>query len=189
MTESYEQKKSGYNTSELIRGALDAGFSQAGELNVAALVFMPEVRDMCGADRCRQYGKNWRCPPACGSIEEAAERAAKYSYGIIVQTIGKMEDDFDYNAMVESGEKHKLNFINLIQTLKTRYDDILPMGAGACNICEACTYPDEPCRFPEKSYSSMEAYGLWVSKVCEISGIPYNNGKRTITYTSCYLLK
>lgn len=178
-----------YNTEELVQEAIDTGFSQAGELNMSALVFMPEVREMCSVDRCHQYGKNWRCPPGCGSIEEAAGRAAQYSYGLLVQTIGKMEDDFDYETIQETGEKHKQNFLNLMQKLKARYDDILPMGAGGCRVCETCTYPDAPCRFPDKSYSSMEAYGLWVSKVCELSGVPYNNGKQTITYTSCYLLK
>ena len=178
-----------YNTDDLVKEALETGFSQAGELNISALVFMPEVRDMCNVDRCHQYGKNWRCPPGCGSIEEAAEQAAKYSYGIIVQTIGIMEDDFDYETIQETGGKHKKNFAALVEKLKKRYSDILPMGVGTCEICESCTYPHAPCRFPEKSISSMEAYGLWVSKVCELSGIPYNNGKSTITYTSCYLLK
>jgi len=178
-----------YDTKALVQEALDAGFSQAGELNVKSLVFMPEIREMCSADRCRQYNKNWRCPPGCGSVEEAAERAAQYSYGIIVQTIGYMEDEFDYETIQETGAKHKKHFAELVAELKPRYPDMLPMGAGTCEICEKCTYPDEPCRFPERSISSMEAYGLWVSKVCEISGIPYNNGKHTITYTSCYLLK
>ena len=178
-----------YNTNELVKEAMETGFSQAGELNISALVFMPEVREMCSVDRCHQFGKNWRCPPGCGSIEEAAERAAKYSYGLIVQTIGKMDDDFDYETIQATGEKHKKNFSALVGKVKERYGDILPMGAGTCEICEKCTYPDAPCRFPDKSISSMEAYGLWVSKVCELSGIPYNNGKATITYTSCYLLK
>jgi len=178
-----------YNTQELVNEAIEIGFSQAGELNVAALVFMPEVREMCSVDRCNQYAKNWKCPPGCGSIEDAAERAAKYSYGIIVQTIGKMDDDFDYETISETAEKHKASFAALVEKLKLRYDDILPMGAGTCSICEKCTYPDAPCRFPDKSISSMEAYGLWVSKVCELSGVPYNNGKQTITYTSCYLLR
>jgi len=178
-----------YNTEELVKEALSTGFSQAGELNVSSLVFMPEVRDMCSVDRCNHYGKNWRCPPACGSIEDAAEHASKYSYGLIVQSIGMMEDDFDYDTINETSEKHKRNFLRLVEHLRGRHDDVLPMGAGACKICDACTYPDEPCRFPDKSISSMEAYGLWVSKVCELSGIPYNNGPKTITYTSCYLLK
>jgi len=177
-----------YNTDELIKQALDTGFSQAGELNVDALVFMPEVRDMCNADLCHAYGKNWRCPPACGSIEQAAAETAKYSYGILVQTIGQMEDDFDYETITESGDRHKENFAVLIAQLKKQFGDLLPMGAGTCTICETCSYPDSPCRFPDKSISSMEAYGLWVSKVCELSDVPYNNGKQTITYTSCFLL-
>ena len=179
----------GYNTEELVKEAKEFGFSQAGELNLSALVFMPEVRDMCTADRCRQFGKNWRCPPGCGSIEDAARRAAKYSYGLIVQTIGLMDDDFDYETIQATSGKHKKDFYELVGKLKERYGDVLPMGAGTCEICDTCTYPDAPCRFPDKSISSMEAYGLWVSKVCELSGIPYNNGKATITFTSCYLLK
>jgi len=178
-----------YNTDELVNEARETGFSQAGELNLSALVFMPEVRDMCTVDRCHHFGKNWRCPPGCGSIEEAAERAAQYSYGLLVQTIGNMDDDFDYDTIKATSDKHKKNFSELVNKLKGRYSDVLPMGAGTCEICETCTYPDAPCRFPDKSISSMEAYGLWVSKVCELSGVPYYNGKATITFTSCYLLK
>jgi len=100
-----------------------------------------------------------------------------------------VKDDFDYETISETGERHKQNFVALVDQLKQQYPDLLPMGAGTCTICEKCTYPDQPCRFPDKSISSMEAYGLWVSKVCELSGIPYYYGKKTITYTSCYLLK
>jgi predicted metal-binding protein len=178
-----------YDTNALIQEAKSFGFSNAGELDTKALVFMPEVRQMCSADRCNKYNKNWRCPPGCGSIEEAAERAARYSYGLIVQTIGQMEDDFDYECIEETGAKHKDNFARLVESLKKNNDDVLPMGAGTCDLCKECTYPDAPCRFPEKSISSMEAYGLWVSKVCELSGVPYYFGKNTIAYTSCYLLK
>ena len=178
-----------YDINELVKEALDTGFTSAGELNITSLVFMPEVRQMCRADSCKSYGKNWRCPPGCGSLEDASNRAAQYSFGVIVQTTGEMEDDFDYETIEMTKEKHKNNFAILVEKLKERYNDILPMGAGTCTICENCTYPDSPCRFPEKSISSMEAYGLWVSKVCELSNIPYNYGKGKLTFSSCYLLK
>ena len=178
-----------YDTDALVREALAEGFTNAGPLNTKALVFMPEVREMCNADRCNMYGRNWRCPPGCGSIEEAAHEASRYSFGILVQTTGHMEDDFDYEAIEETGSRHKSNFESHIAKLRKRYVKILPMGAGTCKICEECTYPDAPCRFPDRSISSMEAYGLWVSKVCELSGIPYHYGKLTLTYTSCYLLE
>ena len=178
-----------YDLDALVQFALDEGFSQAGKLNMEALVYMPEVREMCSADRCHSYGKSWRCPPACGSIEEAAERTKQYSCGILVQSIGQMEDDFDYETIAETAKLHGERFVSMMRKLKAQYGEILAMGAGACRKCEKCTYPDAPCRFPDDSYSSMEAYGLWVSRVCELSGVPYNNGKQTITYTSCYLLK
>jgi len=178
----------GHNTDELVREALSAGFSHAGELSLDALVFMPEVREMCSADRCNQYGKNWRCPPACGSLEAAAEQAKRYSYGLIVQTVGMMDDDFDYESIEKTMGEHNTNFASLVKSLNGRYEDILPMGAGTCKLCEVCAYPDAPCRYPEDSISSMEAYGLWVSKVCELSGIPYYYGQRSICFSSCYLL-
>jgi len=177
-----------YDTEALVQEALAGGFSHAGPLNVEALVFMPEVRDMCSVDRCNRYGKNWRCPPGCGSIEEAAKEASKYSFGILVQTTGHMEDEFDYETIEETGKRHKDNFESLVAKLRKRYAKILPMGAGTCKICDECTYPGAPCRFPDDAISSMEAYGLWVSKVCELSGVPYYYGKLTLTYTSCYLL-
>jgi len=169
--------------------ALDEGFTNAGQLNLKAVVFMPEVRDMCRADRCHAYGKNWRCPPACGSIEEASEKAKQYSFGMIVQTIGDMEDEFDFETIEETSKKHSKSFISMMRKIKVDYPDVLGMGVGTCTRCNPCTYPDAPCRFPEDSYSSMEAYGLWVSRVCELSDIPYNYGKNKIAFTSCFLLK
>ena len=56
-----------------------------------------------------------------------------------------------------------------------------------CGICEKCTYPDAPCRFPDRAFPSMEACGLVVNDVCKASGIPYNYGPRTMTFTGCVL--
>jgi bifunctional UDP-N-acetylglucosamine pyrophosphorylase/glucosamine-1-phosphate N-acetyltransferase len=173
----------------LIAEALSDGFSQAGTLNCEALEFMPEVRDMCAADRCQSYGKNWTCPPACGTIEEAALKASKYSQGIIVQTVGKLDDDFDYENMLETEQKHKKNFEKLVTSLRIRFPNMLPMGAGTCTICPKCTCPDAPCRFPDRAISSMEAYGLFVSKVCTLSNMKYNYGPLSIAYTSCIMFE
>lgn len=173
----------------LLSLAEEAGFSHFGELNMKALVFMPEVRDMCRADKCRSYGKSWRCPPACGTVSDASTLASEYSCGILVQTTGNLEDDFDIETMEETSKQHTAHFVSLLKKLRATCGDVLPMGAGACRLCAKCTYPDAPCRHPDDSYSSMEAYGLWVSRVCEPSSLPYYYGKQTITYTGCFLLK
>ena len=58
---------------------------------------------------------------------------------------------------------------------------------GITSICKECTYPDAPCRFPEMMFPSMEACGLFVSKVCTDNGVAYNYGDEKIAYTCCVL--
>ena len=101
--------------------------------------------------------------------------------------IGQLEDDFDYDTMKLTGEAHGRSFEELMRKVKAICPDALGMGAGTCRKCAKCTYPDAPCRYPDDSYSSMEAYGLWVSEVCRKSDMKYNYGKGTITYVSSVL--
>lgn len=169
--------------------AKSAGFSHMGRLEMAALHFLAEVREMCAADRCHSYGKTWVCPPACGTLEEISAQAGRFSRGILVQSTGALEDDFDLDAMQETEQLHKAHFLALVDWFASRKEPFLPMAAGGCTLCPQCTYPDAPCRFPERAAPSMEAYGLWVSKVCEESALPYSYGKHTITYTSCILYR
>lgn len=169
---------------DLISLAESVGLS-AYALDPEALVFRPEVREMCASDKCSSYNRSWSCPPACGTLEELSEKVNSYSSGILVQTVGHMEDEFDYEAMTEAGTQHNTSFRRLTDLLED--SDILPLGMGACRLCEKCSYPDAPCRFPDKMYPSMEAAGLLVSDVCTKSGVKYYYGRLTIAYTSCIL--
>ncbi|MDR3166217.1 MAG: DUF2284 domain-containing protein [Synergistaceae bacterium] len=173
----------------LVIKAVNYGFSHAALLDASTLRARSEVRDMCGADRCNRYGKNWRCPPACGSIEENAQAMSAYRTGLIVQTTGELEDDFDYESMAAAGRRQKELFISFRDELTGEYPGMLALGNGACTECAKCAYPDAPCVAPERSVSSMEAFGLVVSDVCEKNGLGYYYGPRTITYTGCYLLQ
>ncbi|MBQ1377597.1 MAG: DUF2284 domain-containing protein, partial [Lachnospiraceae bacterium] len=70
---------------ELIKKAEDTGFSHVGPVNMDALEFLPAVRDMCADGKCGAYNKKWSCPPACGTLEECAEKVKGYTAGILVQ--------------------------------------------------------------------------------------------------------
>lgn len=167
--------------------AVDFGFSHAKALNPATLHVYTEVRDMCAADRCGIYDHCWTCPPACGSLDEHRERLERYHSGIIVQTTGTLEDQFDFEGMQDAGTRHQELFRSFAAELRPRFTDLLALGSGGCNLCESCTWPTQPCRHPEKAISSMEAYGLFVSEVCRDNDIPYTYGSGTITYIGCYL--
>ncbi len=173
---------------ELLKLAEKHGFEHAGMLNVPALEFNPAVRDMCFAGRCGMYGKCWTCPPGCGTLEEIAAKAARYQRGVLLQTTGQLEDDFDVEVMMDSEKLQKDRFKAFVTELRETYPNCLPMSSGACTMCPTCTYPDEPCRFPHLAIPSMEAYGLVVSKTCEDSGMKYYYGPLTITYSGCVLV-
>ena len=129
----------------------------------------------------------WEGLTACGTLQLCQSRMSRYTRGILVQTTGGLEDDFDLEGIAAAESRHKKAFADLTRQTRLLHPDCLPLTAGGCTLCRRCTYPDKPCRFPTKRLSSMEAYGLLVSDVCIKSGLPYNHGPKTITYTSCIL--
>lgn len=173
---------------EILQYAQTLGFEHMGPLDPARLTFMPEVREMCASDRCHMYGKCWTCPPGCGTLEEIREKALTYSRGIILQSTGILDDDFDVETMQETEKLHKRRFQDFAQWLRTGVPGCMPMSSGACELCSSCTYPHQPCRFPQKATPSMEACGLLVSNVCLSCGLGYYYGPKTITYSSCVLI-
>ena len=172
----------------IIDQALSLGFSHAGPLDAATLNPRQEVRDMCAADRCRHYGKCWTCPPGAPSLEENRALLAQYKTGILVQTTGTPEDDFDLEGMQEIGRAHMRYFRRMYRVLRKEYPGVLALGAGGCGLCEACAYPGAPCRRPEEATTSMEAFGLVVSDTCRANGLKYNYGAGTMTFTGCFLV-
>jgi len=176
-----------FQPEKMAEAAVAFGFSHAAPLDPDTLIVYDEVRDMCAADRCGLYGHCWTCPPACGSVEQHRQQISRYRKGIIVQTTGQLEDAFDFETMQSTQKEHQATFHRYAEKLRPSLPGLLALASGGCDLCECCTYPDEPCRTPEQALSSMEAYGLFVSEVCRKNDLPYTYGNDTITYVSCYL--
>lgn len=169
--------------------ALECGFSHVGDLDADTIQVRPEVRSACAANKCQAYGKNWVCPPACGTLEECSQRIHSYKRGLILQTTGELEDSFDLEGMEELTINHMKTFDKFADLIREQYPNALILGDGACKRCKTCTYPDEPCRFLGKQTSAMEAYGMLVSEVCQRNHIPYYYGPGTLTYVGCILIE
>lgn len=169
------------------RAIRDAGFDCIGVTDASQLVVREEVRDMCAADRCHQYGRNWACPPVCGDLTSFTQAIDGFARCLAFQTVAQLEDEFDAETMMEAESTHKERTDALLRELAgmgfAPGDDYLLLSAGTCTRCRPCAYP-EPCRFPDRRLISMEAAGLVVTDVCKAAGIPYNHGLQTIAYTS-----
>lgn len=173
----------------IIEEAKKKGFTVAAPLDCSTIHLKQEVRDMCASNTCGMYGKNWSCPPGCGEIPECEKNVSKYSKGIIVQTVGAIEDSLDFEGMMEVQDKHTKMYEEFSEELRKKYKSVLCLGTGTCTICKTCTYPEEPCRFPDKQISSMESYGILVSEICKDNGVAYYYGSDKISYTACYLIE
>ncbi len=169
-----------------IEAARECGFTAAAKLDIQTLKPMDMVRDACAAGKCGAYGKNWTCPPYCGTLEECEARMKRYSRGLLLQTVGQLEKTVDTRGYARVEGEHLTAFHRFTEMLRKQYPQALCLGSGGCRICGTCAWP-EPCRFPEKACASMEAYGLFVTQVCRDNEVPYYHGPKTITYTACVL--
>ena len=98
--------------------ALDFGFTLAEPIAISTIHLREEVREMCAVNKCHAYNTNWGCPPACGTVEECQERINGYESGLIVQTTGQLEDDFDYETMQETAKNHGKHFVDMLLHLR-----------------------------------------------------------------------
>lgn len=169
-----------------IARAREIGFTEAAPMETAGLEARRDIREMCAENRCNAYNHNWTCPPACGTLEQCQAEMRRCTRGILLQTVGHMQKDIDSRCYRETERLHMEHFRVFCEEIRRQYPNALCLGAGGCRVCKKCAFP-EPCRFPEKAYSSMEGYGLFVTQVCRDNGLPYYHGPRTITYTACVL--
>ena len=130
------------NFKDLKQLCLSHGFTNVVPLACDTIELKPEVRQMCASDSCHKYNKCWSCPPGCGTLEECKQRVRKYKLGILVQTVGQLEDSMDGEGMMRTEAMHKASFYSLEKDLRKFYPNMLPIGAGCCIKCKTCTCPD-----------------------------------------------
>ena len=162
---------------------LALGAVNAGWIAVEDVPFDATLRAACEVNSCGRYGMNYACPPHIGAVEDLIACARGYKSFLLFQTIGKLEDSYDFEGMQEAGTAHKA----LTQAV---YDDLcdpewIALGAGGCNLCGKCgILTGEPCRDPDRALASLESYGINVSKAAALAGMRYINGENTVTYFS-----
>jgi predicted metal-binding protein len=162
-----------------------AGVYEYGIISPHDVEFSPDVRKYC--EECNGYGKSWACPPAVGTVDECRERAQSYDKMLIFSGKYDVEDSADFEGFMRGMKDFKTIANNVDEGLRSVISDYIVLGNEGCGVCESCTYPNAPCRFPDKLHGSIEGYGVWVSKVASQAGVRYNNGSNTITYFGAVL--
>ena len=173
---------------ELIRLALENGAAKAEIISVDQIVTSAEFREACRQNICGLWGRCWMCPPDVGEIEPLMAELRTYQHALWYQTIGVLEDSFDFEGMTETKKQHLRISQKIEEKVKPVLGRHLHLSCGGCGLCERCTrLDDQPCRFPDKAMTSLEAYGVDVYQTTKTTGLKYINGQNTVTYFSAVL--
>ena len=168
-----------------------AGAANAAPVPQSGILYDRMFRDICRGNACGRYGTCYMCPPDVGDIGELIARAKEYPFGVLYQSIGQLEDSFDFEGMTEAGKAHHACSQRIRQALEdARLGGCLHLTSGGCGVCERCAKPDGlPCRFPDKALPSLESYGVNVYATAQNAGLKYTNGTNTVTYFGLVLFK
>ena len=168
----------------------ELGFSNVEKISVADIAFEPSLIELCRLNSCGNYGKNYTCPPYVGDTEKLIKEAKDYKYAFVFQKIYPLEDSFDIEGMNNARIEFRLLTKKVGALFKETKEKYKVLAAGGCSECEVCALiTNEPCRFPDIAYPSLEAYAVNVSKLATLSGMKYINGQNTVTYFGMVLIK
>lgn len=158
---------------ELLQCALDLGFADAALIDTARIVFEPAFRPLCEENLCGQYGVNYSCPDACGTVEEMRSRVLRYRRGLVLQTMWNIDDPLDGSQTRPAKARHN----RMTRQLIDQAGGGLMVGASGCSLCSPCLMgKGEPCRFPDRRWSCMSAYCIFVQEMAQTCGMDYDAG-------------
>ena len=176
---------------KLLQQVLDLGAYKAAIIPVDKIHFDKGFRAMCESNACGNYGKCWMCPPDAGDIDKLMDEAKTFSKALVYQTVGELEDSYDFEGMMEAGERQNQLAQNVSKAFAALpFEKSLHLGAGGCRVCKVCAKrTNEPCRFPDRAMSSLETYGVAVSELAQACGMKYIHGANTVTYFGAFFYR
>ena len=169
---------------ELKALALELGFANAELVETGELVFVPSFRPLCEENLCGKYGVNYACPPDCGTVEEMREKVLKWPRALVMQTMWAIEDPMDEEQTKPAKARHNKLTRELIDRSGRPG---LMVGASGCSLCSPCAIVEgKPCRFPDKAFSCMSAYCIFVRELAERCGMDYDCGPGVVAFFSMF---
>ena len=167
----------------LIEAAVSAGAAKAAVIDVSEVILSASFRDICKSNQCGSYGRNWSCPPETGDVEELMEKIRSYPKALLYQTIGQIEDSFDFEGMLEAGKLLTETSQRLQSAAKGILKNEFLHLSGSCRLCDKCAkLTGEKCRNPDRMLHSISGYGVDVYSTTLHTDLKYINGANTVTY-------
>lgn len=177
------------NYTKIKKTVLSTGFTSVEVIPVTALTFRPEFRKYCIDNACGNYGRNYACPPNCGTAEEMKQRVLRHQNALVFQSRCQVMDAFDDTLTKPLKKRHTQM---TLQAVKNCHSLNLPENglfimAGPCNFCDVCSLQkDAPCCHEELRFSCLSAYCIDVTALANSCGMDISWDGNTVSFFSLY---
>lgn len=152
------------------------------------LTFSPRVRYICETE-CPMYNKTWACPPAVGSVEDCQARVLGYPQGLLIVSAAEVPDVADMEATLATRAGHEALTRQVRDWMAEQGLEVYALSTEACAHCERCTWPEAPCRHPDRMFPCVESQGILVTALAERYGIDFIPGGGVVAWYSLLLYR
>ena len=157
-------------------------------ISTSELEFSENVRYICRTE-CPMYGKTWACPPGVGTVSACREKCLSYPKAFMFTTMAEVSDIESMEETLSTRAQHEEITHQVADIFRQQHADIYVLSAQACHYCKQCSYPDAPCRRPDKMFPCVESHGVLVTALAEKYGISFINGYNVVTWFSLLLYR
>ncbi|MCL2032468.1 MAG: DUF2284 domain-containing protein [Methanomassiliicoccaceae archaeon] len=142
---------------------------------------MKKCRELCAENTCGAYGVTWGCPPGAGTETDCLDLVKSFSKAAILI---KRFDNIDLNdrdLLKKLCLEHQDVCRSFGNALRAEGCRAMPLSDGGCKYCGECSYPDDPCRFPDQRMASIAAYGIMMDEYMKENSIDFEFRKDGMT--------
>ena len=176
-----------FDRSKLEQQLMELPLYHYGFMKTEELLFTERVRHICKTE-CPRYGTTWACPPAVGTVDECREKCLAYPELLMISTVTEISDIANMEEGLATRGPHEEITFEVAELLWQQGCEVRVLSTESCAMCEHCTYPDAPCRNPERMFPCVESQGILVTDLCEKYDIEFFNGN-IVTWVSLLLFR
>jgi len=151
-------------------------------------LFSDRVRYICETE-CPMYNTTWACPPAVGTVDTCQKRVMAFEEGLLIATITEVSDIANIEETLATRADHEEITRQVLSMVREQAAQTLTLSTEACAHCTHCTWPDAPCRFPDRMFPCVESHGILVTDLAEKHGIEFLAQGNIVTWFSLILYK
>ena len=126
----------------------------------------------------------WACPPAVGTVEECQAKCMSYDHVLLLTSVAEVTDTANMEeTLATRGPHEELTRQARQMLLDCGAEEAMALSTEACAHCDQCTYPNAPCRRPDRMFPCVESHGITVTDLAEKFGLDFINAGMVIWFS------